>query len=186
MLVGVELEDLKKVVFATGALKDVERAARQITGALEARARDPFAKAEGPFTEAHDRLAAVMRNAERANSGTAVNWDGKLDEEEIERLYWVKTQGDKSGRMLVRISQIEKPSFANLEAKGCIHIGQLVFGAVWPGASQAEITADPAGYAVKITPRGVQKLYDFIQERGEKITEAIEGQKSIPDQRSDG
>jgi hypothetical protein len=153
--VTIDLEDLETLVMAIGALKTIE-------GALAQRKSDPFVRQYLDFTAAHDRLASAMRNARRAESGTLIQWDGELtptDETLLRELDRVRI-----GVMEVR----DKEDYDSIAAKGCVVIGQCVAGIVWPGAAQAEIKPYHA-YAVRITPRGREKLAKIDAEKVTKI-----------------
>ena len=149
--VTVDLADLETLVFTTGAMKTIE-------GALQARRNDPFVREHLEFTDAHDRLATVMRNAKRADAGTLIPWDGELDDEEVKLLrvvdgggFWIdqKQKAPKDGAAMSVADQ--------LACKGCVVIGHFVTGVVW-AAGKPELTIDPKGFPVKITQRGREKL----------------------------
>lgn len=149
--VTVDLVDLETIVFATAAIKTIE-------GALAARHNDPFVQPHLDFTEAHNRLATEMRNAKRADADTLVAWNGTLDDEEIRCLkgfdepFLVIEPKDKAPKFGQQMS-----IFDQLAAKGCVEIGQVVSGVVWPGRDRPDIRTDPY-YAVRMTQRGYDKL----------------------------
>ena len=151
--VTVDLEDLRTLVLTAGALKTIE-------GALASRKADPFVREHLDFTEAHNRLASAMRNAERADAGTLVPWDGDLDDAEIDLLHAIDT-GEHV--ILTRRQKSPNPGAAmsvadQLAAKGCVVIGQLVKGILWAGEAAPDLVVDPQGFPVRITQRGREKL----------------------------
>jgi hypothetical protein len=143
--VTVDLEDLETLVFTTAALKVIE-------GALAARKTDPFVRPHLNFTAAHDRLASAMRNARRAGSGTAVDWDGPLTAAETLMLRSIEDMQQFNSP-----ARLQHPEIDLLAAKGCVVIGQQVNGVIWPGATAPELEK-LAWFAVKITDRGREKL----------------------------
>ena len=161
--VTVDLEDLEKIVFATSVIKTIE-------STMAARKNDPFVRPHLEFTEAHDRLASAMRNAHRAEAGTLVAWDGKLEEDEIAMLKAiVRHDRDEEHRathtgLPFTISTEEKIGHGGmstgdrLAAKSCVRMGQFIHGVIWAGDAAPSITPSARGFAVTITPRGVQKL----------------------------
>ena len=158
--VTVDLEDLEKIVFATSVIKTIE-------STMAARKNDPFVRPHLEFTEAHDRLASAMRNARRAEAGTLVAWDGKLEEDEIAMLKAiVRHDRDEEHRathtgLPFTISNEEKTGYGaadRLAAKSCVRMGQFIHGVIWAGDAAPSITPSARGFAVTITPRGVQKL----------------------------
>ena len=155
--VTVDLDDLETLVMTTGALKTIE-------GALATRKQDPFIRQYLGFTEAHDRLATAMRNAQRVDAGTLVAWDGALNDDEIKLLREIgygrkimsrDEKAPSSGQSMSVVDQ--------LAAKGCVVIGQLVKGVLWAGDKQPELVVDPKGFPVKITDRGREKLTKIMQ-----------------------
>lgn len=151
--VTVDLDDLTTIVMATGVIKLIE-------GVLVSYKKDPFVHAHLDYSAAHDRLAAVMRNAARAEAGTATDWDGELTKDEIK---FLKIVDNAPNGLLIssdyRLSK-ENKHVDTLAAKGCIQLGQLVSGAIWPGAKLPEFVTNPKGYAVRMTDRGRQKLHE--------------------------
>lgn len=162
--VTVDLADLETLVWATAALKTIE-------GTLANRMVDPFVRPHLNFTEAHERCAAAMRNATRAQTGTAVAWDEPLTKVQANTLrYVLKAMNEKkSGWQLFVISPADKAApgelmgeFDRLAAKGCLRMGQFVDGVMWAGASAPDIKADAdKGYAAQVTDRGRKKLAEF-------------------------
>lgn len=174
--VTVELEDLKTLVFATGVIKTIE-------GALAQRKRDPFVQSHLDFTDAHNRLAAEMRNAERSAAGTLIQWDGELSRDEINFLSLFITYEDDpkltqeyskklrgvalefqvdqwSGMVMpwLTVTAHKKGFLDGLSAKGCIQVGQLASGVVWSGEDRPSLQPRTSHYAVRITDRGCKKL----------------------------
>ena len=153
MKVEVELEDLETIIFATAAIKTIE-------GALASRKQDPFVKPHLEFTNAHNNLVAAMNSARRATAGTVTQWDGVLDKNEIKLLKEFDTvnvfEVDGSYRALHK-------EVDTLMSKGCIRIGQLVAGAVWPGEPKADIKP-VEGFALAITQRGRDKLEQALKQ----------------------
>jgi hypothetical protein len=149
--VTVDLADLETLVFTTGALKTIE-------GALQARKSDPFVQPHLNFTEAHNRLAAAMRDATRGMADTVVPWDGELDKDEIEHLSALLADEDES--LFTTITPTWRranPAIDRLMCKGMIEIGQVVKGVVWAGSDRPEIKPDQ-GFALRTTKRGRDKL----------------------------
>ena len=151
--VTVELEDLEKLVFTAGAMKTVE-------GALKQRREDPFVRDHLEFTDAHNRLAAAVRNVQRGNADTLVAWDGDLSQAEIKLLRKVKigdvtilTRDQKAGKSGEDMSIADR-----LAAKGCVVMGQIVTGILWAGETKPVLTQDTSGFPIKITSRGTDKL----------------------------
>jgi hypothetical protein len=158
--VTVDLADLETIIFATGVIKTIE-------GALASRTRDPFVQPHLDYTAAHDRLAAAMRNARRAESGTLVGWDEPLTKEEMGALRYVSAALEQKvpGIRAFVISPEDKGEpgramsvYDRLAAKGCLKMGQFVQGIVWAGENAPQLVADEKGYAALITPCGYDKL----------------------------
>ena len=152
--VTVDLADLETLVFTTGALKTIE-------GALQARKQDPFVAQHLNFTEAHDRLAAAMRNATRGTADTVVKWDEPLEAYEHEFLMYIVAKEDKGLKFAITISpdyRLEHPEVDRLMCKGAIIMGQLCKGILWGGKSDIQWAPDPSGFAVASTARGRAKL----------------------------
>jgi hypothetical protein len=162
--VTVDLTDLERLVMTTGALKTVEQAMHQ-------RRHDPFVREHLNFTEAHDRLATAMRNAQRSKSrgDRVVDFDGPLEADEEIALKviadypppgWfreISTQ-EKIGEYL---ESGKLSVYDRLAAKGMCVIGQLCEGAVFAGEPAAQIRPVTRGFAVKITDRGRAKLAEI-------------------------
>ena len=147
MKVEVEFEDLETIVYATAAIKQIETA-------LTARKQDPFVRPHLNFTSAHNNLVAAMNSATRAQADTAIAWDGELTSNEIKFLeeFVAVPVFEIDGAYRKKNKEVD-----TLAAKGCVRIGQLVSGAVWPGELKADIKPI-AGYAIAITDRGKDKL----------------------------
>lgn len=157
MKVEVEIEDLETVVFATAALKTIE-------GALQSRKEDPFVKPHLNFTPAHNNLVAAMNGARRSvTADTATLWDGELNEKEIKllQLFVASPVHEVDSEYRKRHTEID-----SLASKGCLRIGQLVAGALWPGESKPDIRPIE-GYALTMTPRGTTKLYQALGGKNE-------------------
>lgn len=144
--VSVELDDLEALVVVSGAIKTIEHLLAQ-------RKHDPFVRPYLELTEVHERLAAEMRNARRAEAGTLIEWDGALTEAELKLLHTVDS-GAKH-----QITPTEKKNVADgLAAKGCVLIGQLAWAVIWPGANAPDLRPNPDAYGIKVTQRGREKL----------------------------
>ena len=151
--VSVDLDDLKALVYATGAVKAIEQTI------IQAR-RDPFS---APYmTMSHGRIAQAILHAERsARSGeTATGWDDPLSDGEVDLLMKC---GDE--RMpFERFTRANRASMPidSLASKGMIIIGQCVHAVIWAGASTvSDVIADGVWFAVKVTPRGEKKLREL-------------------------
>ena len=152
--VTVDLADLETLVFTTGALKTIE-------GALQTRKQDPFVAQHLNFTEAHDRLAAAMRNATRGTTDTVVKWDEPLEAYERAFLMDIVAKEDKGLKFAITITpdyRLDHPEIDRLMCKGAIVIGQLCKGILWGGKNEIEWSPDPSGFAVMSTARGRNKL----------------------------
>ena len=150
--VTVDLADLETLVFATGALKTIE-------GALHSRRQDPFVVPHLNFTEAHNRLAAEMRNATRAKADTVVPWDEPLEAYERAFLHLVVEREDHGLPVTVLADyRLDHPEIDRLMCKGAIIMGQLCKGILWGGKSDIQWAPDPSGFAVASTARGRKKL----------------------------
>lgn len=161
--VTVDLDDLTTIVFATAAIKGIE-------AALSQRKRDPFVTPHLDYTEAHNRLAAAMRNATRAAAGTLVEWNGELSPPELKLLQEVAEWEDndpreKEGLYYFLHPQLKMPRGAAamsvvdvLASRGCVQIGVIVDGVIWSGEDSAKIQPSSRGYYVRTTPRGREKL----------------------------
>lgn len=152
MKVEVELDDLETLVFATSVIKAVEQA-------LQQRKQDPFIKPHLEYTQASEALTAAMNGARRSqNPGTVVAWDGELTDKETKLLreFVASNVFEVTPEFRLKAKEVD-----SLAAKGCIRIGQLVAGAVWPGESKADIKP-VAGFALAITPRGNDKLAKML------------------------
>lgn len=157
----VELADLETIIFATGVIKTIE-------GALASRKNDPFVRPHLDFTEAHDRLATVWRNATRAQAGTAVNFDEPLTKTEARLMRDVieslKVRKEGANLQWFRIHGADKAlgEYESLAAKGCIRMGQAVTGVVFAGEDRPQLVPDAdRGYLVEVTARGRAKLTAF-------------------------
>jgi hypothetical protein len=153
--VTVDLDDLETLVMTTAALKTIE-------GALNARKNDPFVRQHLEFGAAHDRLASAMRGAKRAGSGTLVDWDGALDDKEIE---FLRSLEDEEGGLSTLTPDQKVPNKGQamsvadrLAAKGCVILGQRVTGILWSDNPRPLLTIDHSGFPIKITDRGREKL----------------------------
>lgn len=167
-MVTVDLEDLKSLVFASSAIKTIE-------STLASHKRDPFVQAAAPLTEANDRLASAMRNAERAAAGTAVAWDAPLTNEEVKALKYIeKATGAKTPGIAVFVispaDKVDEPVYDQLAAKGMVEMGQFVQGIAWAGAPAAQLVADEKGYAARLTARGREKLAAILAPEGKRPT----------------
>jgi hypothetical protein len=165
--VTVDLADLERLVMTTGAIKAIEQAMHQ-------RRNDPFVREHLNFTEAHDRLATAMRNAQRSKSSnnTLVEFDGPLEDDEVKAL--LRLMAADRQRWFHQISTKEKLGsylkdnklsvFDRLSAKGMCIIGQLCEGAVFTG--EGPQIRPTLGFAVKVTDRGRAKVAEIeaIQE----------------------
>jgi hypothetical protein len=150
--VTVDLADLETLVYTSGVLKTIE-------GALQSRKTDPFVRPYLNFTEAHDRLAAAMRNATRGTADTLVKWDEPL--EAYERAFLVdliKNEDVGNSQIITPDYRLDHPEIDRLMCKGAIVIGQLCKGILWGGKNEIEWSPDPAGFAVESTARGRNKL----------------------------
>ena len=165
--VTVDLDDLEKVVMATGAIKTIEQA-------LNTRRHDPFVPPESAYTDAHKRLASAMLNAKRSTADTVVKFDEPLTDEEgkaLQRAAKEKTKletpsGQVRTDLFLIATQQKIPDegevmsvWDRLAAKGCIVMGSVVNGVLWAGADRiTDAMVDHGGYAIKITDRGREKL----------------------------
>lgn len=145
MKVEVDLDDLETLIFATGVINTIE-------SALVQRKQDPFVKPHLDYTNAQRNLVAAMNSAKRVEANTAVAWDGALSKEEINFL-----QSDDILSVIDGVTRLKQPEIDSLAAKGCIQIGQMCEGAVWPGESKADIRP-LSKFLVRITVRGLDKL----------------------------
>lgn len=176
--VTVDLADLERIVFAAGVIKTIE-------GAIASHKRDPFVQPHLDFTEAHNRLATAMRNASRAEAGTLVNFEDPLTKEEANALTYVKKACDgddrNPGLPFFTISVPDKAEagramsvYDQLQAKGCVKVGQWITGVVWPGEVSPSISADPdRGYAAVITQRGRTRLTEWQAQQVNATTKKL-------------
>lgn len=148
--VTVDLSDLERIVFATSAIKGVEAALTQAKN-------DPFVRPHMQYAEAHDRLASAMRNAMRSEANdTLVKFDEPVTKGELKLLR--QCPNDR----VITIQATEKTAWDPLSAKGCIEMGTLVTGYIWPGKERPDLFPNPEGYAVRITPRGISKREELL------------------------
>ena len=154
MQVAVELKDLETLLYVTAAIKQIEQV-------LVQRKHDPFVKPEQDYKQAHDNLVAAMNSATRANSGTAIPYDGPLTDKEID--YLKSVSSSLMERIVPEVNAKERFELPidTLAAKGCVKIGQCVKGAIWPGQTQADLKSTDM-FAVMITPRGRSKLEEAM------------------------
>jgi hypothetical protein len=162
--VSVDLQDLETLVFATGAIKLIE-------AALHQRSNDPFVPQDNEIRSAHDRLAAVARNAKRGSLGTAVNWVDPLTDKEAVMLKKIEARCEKGAFKAWAVKpeyRLEHMEIDSLGAKGCVVLGQALEGVLWAGAERPEFKPDPDWYLVKVTPRGRERLeqYEASQNAG--------------------
>ena len=152
MKVEVDIEDLETIIYATAIIKTIE-------SSLKTRKQDPFVNPHLEYTKAHDQLVAAMNGARRANAPTVTTWDGELSSKELKLLQQFMTAPvfEVSPEYKLKHDEVD-----SLTAKGCIRIGQLVAGAVWPGEPKADIRP-VAGFALAITKRGNDKLAKALQ-----------------------
>jgi hypothetical protein len=163
MKVEVEIEDLETIVFATAIIKIIE-------SNLKTRKEDPFVQPHLEYTKAHDSLVLAMNSARRSSSPTTVPWDGELSKNELRLLTSFKIATQHEPNPVFEISpeyRLKHEEVDGLVSKGCIRIGQLVAGAVWPGEPKADIKPIP-GFALSITQRGNEKLAKALQENETK------------------
>jgi hypothetical protein len=153
MKVEVELEDLETIIFATAIIKQIE-------SSLAARKQDPFIRPHLDYNQAHDALTLAMNSARRANTNTATQWDGELNDNEIQLLKILVVNPVKEISAGYRKQYEEVDTLA---AKGCIRIGQQVIGAVWPGADKADIKPY-GGFSLMITQRGKDKIEKILKD----------------------
>lgn len=172
--VTVDLDDLKALVFGTGAIKNIE-------GSLASFKSDPFTKTKVPLTEAHDRLASAMRNAERGQLDTVVKFDEPLTKDEqlalvaVSASVKVAVKAKKGDLDQVKMISVEEKAAAGeqmsvydrLAAKGMIEMGQFIRGILWSGASAPAIVGDTKGFAARLTRRGYGAL-EQIQQKPNK------------------
>lgn len=167
--VEVNVADLEAIIQAAGIIKTIE-------GALASRRTDPFVKPYLDFTDAHNRLTAAWRDAQRAEADTLVKYDAPLTREEVNALQYVAAgapQGAPGGATYFTISPEDKGEpgremsvYDQLSAKGLIRIGQWCVGVVWPGASQvSDVKPDPKGYAAQLTERGARVLWEVVDRK---------------------
>lgn len=146
--VTVDLADLEKLVFVTAAIKTIE-------GALDLRKKDPFVVAHLDFTDAHNRLAAAMRDVQRGGAGTLVDYNEPLSKEELKALRLVVPGFMISSRDKKPKKGEDMVIWDRLNAKGCVEIGQVVKGVIFAGSTQVEaVVADHEWYALRLTARG--------------------------------
>lgn len=147
MKVEVDFEDLERIIYATAIIKMIE-------SALQSRKQDPFVQPHLNYTEAHNNLVEAMNHAKRADAGTKTEWDGALTDKEIKLLKQFKAHGvfEVTGTFRFKNEHVD-----TLAAKGCIRIGTMVKGAVWPGQERPDIKATE-NFALAITRRGQDKL----------------------------
>jgi hypothetical protein len=152
MKVEVEIEDLETIIFATAIIKTIE-------SQLRSRKEDPFVQPHLDYTRAHDALVLAMNSARRATADTKIQWDGELSAKEIKFLqqFAACPVFEVDGEYRKKRDEVD-----SLAAKGCIRIGQLVSGAVWPGEPKADIRP-VSGYAIMITKRGNEKLGQVLR-----------------------
>lgn len=152
MKVEVDLDDLETIIFATSVIKQLE-------SALQARKSDPFVKPHLEYTKASEALTQAMNYAKRsANNDTAVQWDGALTDKETELLkeFVASNVFEITSDFRLKTKEVD-----SLAAKGCIRIGTLCAGAVWPGESKADLKP-VEGFALAITQRGKDKLAKLL------------------------
>ena len=147
MNVTVDYEDLEALLFATGAIKDVE-------SAIKGRDRDPLAKsAASRLTAAHDRVAAAWRRAKREPPP-----EPSVGEvEELRRMF----TGPDGARLSEAITDTYPQNFAQhllLVESGPIWEGVKID---WPAPSTPEFR--PSGqrmprYGVRLTVLGEKVL----------------------------
>ena len=151
--VTVDLKDLETIVFATGVIKTIE-------GSLAAFRRDPFVQPHLNFTDAHKRLAAMMRDATRAEAGTLIPYNEPLNKKELSCLRAAASSGFYISRKEKAPEGGEAMSiWDRLMSKGMIAMGQVVTGVVYAGASSVEqVIVDPERFAIRLTDRGRNEL----------------------------
>lgn len=157
MLVEVDIKDLEKITFATAIIKTIENA-------FTARSNDPFVKPHLEFADAHNNLVTAITHARRADSDTTTPWDGELTEKEIRVLEQLEAI---SVREVLGDQRMKTKEIDSLAAKGCLRIGQLVRGCVWPGEQKPDIRPEH-GYAISITDRGRKKYAQATQKSNQE------------------
>lgn len=154
--VEIELDDLKALVFSSAAIKQIE-------AALIQRNRDPFVKPYLGLSDAHNRAAAVMRNAERGQMNTRIPWDEPLTDKEVSFLDKVNNypwhEVDQRVNLLGMTEGGTETAVA-LIAKGCLQRGTLITGLKWDDQEAADLAPVKDRFVVKLTERGKEKLYE--------------------------
>ena len=153
MKVEVEIEDLETIIFATAIIKSIE-------SALQQRKQDPFIKPHLDYTAASEALTQAMNSARRSVADTKIEWDGALtkDEQALLKEFVASNTFEVTAEFRLKTKEVDQ-----LAAKGCIRIGQLVSGAVWPGEDRPDLRP-VQGYALAITSRGKDKLAKLLND----------------------
>lgn len=151
MKVEVEIEDLETIIFATAIIKSIE-------SSLQQRKQDPFIKPHLDYSKASEALTQAMNYARRSEADTKIAWDGILSKNEVALLkeFVASDTFEVTAEFRLKTKEIDQ-----LAAKGCIRIGQLVSGAVWPGEARPDIRP-VQGFALAITQRGKDKLSKLL------------------------
>ena len=158
--VTVDADDLEALIFAASVIKPIETA-------LSAHKRDPFVTQHLQNTDALERITTAWRHAKRAAANdTLVKFDEPLtgrelkllreyahNEHDLEFPYSKISGADKAPKSGQTMSTTDQ-----LMCKGCVQVGQEVRGVVWSGAPGVSDVVRTGGFAVKITPKGWEKL----------------------------
>jgi hypothetical protein len=157
--VTVDVDDLEKLVFATGVIKTIE-------GALAAFKNDLFVAPYLPITDAHNRLATEVRNSKRVAAGTAIGWDDPLTLEEASLLDQIKLVcEEKDYATFTPEARLKNKAVDSLMCKGCAVLGQPLKGIKWADSERPQLIASSEFFAVKITPRGIAKLAEALRQK---------------------
>ena len=135
-LVTVAVDDLGMLLFATGAMKQIE-------AAMKNRSQDPFAPAPSKFREAHDRLAAQWRGAIREEPPS---YDDPLTDAAIGIIHEI-------GMSPRGIEWTNLPALRELRQKGMVQLGSAHEAIYWGEGDQPELRGTGTA-RVRLTERG--------------------------------
>lgn len=160
-MIAVDIDDLEKLVMATGFVKGLEKMLYQ-------HKEDPFVcRDEGVMTKVHDRLSKAMVRAKRIETHT--DYDDSLTRDAADLLKEMSCALDPESRVPLYFinsdwmrpkSSTAPAGFSELRQKGMIEIGSVFEYTLWQ-SDPKETRIDKAQFRTRITDRGSKMLLEM-------------------------